>query len=72
MVKKIQLDDKQYDVSNISDEGKKTIQSLTFVDRKLKELVALKIIINRAKKSYISDLKKEIVSKKAGLVFGDN
>ena len=72
MAKKIQLDDKQYDVSNISDEGKQTIQSLTFVDRKLKELVALKIIINRAKKSYISDLKKEIVSKKAGLVFGDN
>lgn len=72
MVKKIQLNDKQYDVSNISDEGKRTIRSLNFVDKKLKELIALKIIINRAKQSYISDLKKEIVSKKAGLVFSDN
>ena len=72
MVKKIQLDDKQYDVSSISDEGKQTIRSLNFVDKKLKELIALKIIINRAKQSYISDLKKEIVSKKAGLMFDDN
>jgi hypothetical protein len=71
MVKKIKLDDKEYSVENLSDQGKATLASLQFINGRLREITDMQALLQRAKTSYIAGLKKEVLSKKAGLLFDD-
>jgi hypothetical protein len=71
MVKKIKLDDKEYSVENLSDQGKATLASLQFINGRLQEITDMQALLQRAKTSYIAGLKKEVLSKKAGLLFDD-
>ena len=70
--KKIKIDDVDYEIDQLSDNAKKNIASLNFVTKRLEELSNVRALLLRAKQSYIDGLKKEIISDKSGLLFGDD
>ena len=72
MGQKIKLDDKEYDVENLSDQAKATLASLQFATTRMQELTNMQALLQRAKNSYVESLKKEILSNKAGFLFGDD
>jgi len=72
VAQKLKLDDKEYDVSDLSENARAQLTSLQFVDEKLKELTNMQALLQRAKNSYVEGLKKEMISNKAGLLFGDD
>ena len=69
MAQKLKLDDKEYDVSDLSENARAQLTSLQFADEKLKELTNMQALLQRAKNSYVEGLKKEMISSKAGLLF---
>jgi hypothetical protein len=72
MVQKIKLEDKEYDVTHLSEAGKSQISALKFVTERINELNNHQALLHRAKNSYVDSLKKEMLSDKAGFLFGDN
>ena len=72
MAQKLKLDDKEYDVSELSEGARAQLASLQFVDEHLKEMKNMQALLQRAKNSYVESLKKEMISGKAGLLFGDD
>jgi len=71
MSQKIKIDDKDYDISDISDRGKNLIIQLQNIDSGLKEIQNMIAILTKAKRAYIADLKSEMLSKKAGFDFSE-
>ena len=71
MVEKIKLSDIEYDVQNLSDKAKILVNNMQFITKRLNELNNMQALLTRAKISYIESLKKEIISKKAGLSICD-
>lgn len=69
MGQKINLDNKEYDVENLSDQAKATVASLQFATTRMQELNNMQALLQRAKNSYCESLKKEMLSNKAGFVF---
>ena len=72
MSQKIKLDDKEYDVENLSDKAKSNLIYFTFTTKRIEELRSLNALLQRAKKSYIGSLKQEMLSSKAGINFGED
>jgi hypothetical protein len=77
MSKKIELDDIkldniEYDVANLSVEARTALARLQFTATKTQELNKMLGLYLCAKNSYIGNLKKEMLSSKAGLQFGDD
>ena len=56
----------------MSDSARAQLASLQFVDEKLKELTNMQALLQRAKNSYVDGLKREMISDKAGFLFGDD
>ena len=71
-VKKLLLDEKEYGVDQLSEDGIKYISLLQFATDRLKELGDNKILLARARESYINSLRQEILSAKAGFLVEDN
>ena len=71
MGQKIQLDDKEYDIENVSDRAQKVIGDIQFVNRRIQELKNMQSLLRCAKNTYIESLKQEMVSNKAGFLIGD-
>ena len=71
MTQKINLDGLEYNLEDLSDDGKLTLQSLQFTTLRIQELSNLQAILQRAKNSYINSLKKEMISNKAGILLSD-
>ena len=71
MSQKIKLDDKEYNVSDLSDRGKATLASLQFTTQRIQELINMQALLVRAKNSYMESLKKEMLSQKAGFLIDD-
>ena len=71
MSTKFKLDDKEYEIDNLSDTSKKTLLSLQFTTQRLQELNNMKALLQRAKNSYVDGLKKEMLSNKAGYLFDE-
>ena len=71
MSTKFKLDDKEYEIDNLSDTSKKTLLSLQFTTQRLQELNNMKALLQRAKNSYVDGLKKEMLSNKAGHLFDE-
>jgi hypothetical protein len=69
---KVRVDDKEYDVSELSDRAKSTIALLEFAERRIGELANMRALLQRAKISYVESLKREVISDKAGFIFGDD
>lgn len=68
MGQKIKIEDKEYDVENLSDRGKATLVSLKFATTRMKELTNMQALLMRAKNSYVESLKQEMLSSKAGFL----
>lgn len=71
MISKVNIDDKEYSLDSMSDEGKRITVHLQEIDSKVKEKTDLIAVLTKAKKAYIADLKSEMLSKKAGFNFSD-
>lgn len=72
MSEKIKIEDKEYNLDDLSDFAKSQVASLKFVETKIRETNNLKAILQRAKNSYVKELKTEIISSKAGLFIDEN
>ena len=71
MSQKIKLDDKEYDVSDLSENAKATLASLQFATQRIQELNNMQALLVRAKNSYVEGLKREMLSNKAGYLLED-
>ncbi len=71
MNQRIKLDDKEYDVENLSDHAQATLASMEFATKRVQELTNMQAILQRAKISYIEGLKREVLSNKAGFLFSE-
>ena len=69
MVQKIKINDKEYDVENLSGQGKATLASMQFATLRMQELDNMKALLQRSKNSYLESLKQEILSSKSGVLF---
>ena len=76
MTQKINMDGVDYDTNLLSDEGREVLLSYTYVNQQLQEALNMQAILTRAKNSYVSELKSEMIKGKTGLdlsdLFGDN
>lgn len=64
--------DEEYDTNKLSDVGKSNLQLLKFTNERVQELDNQVRLLRRAKGSYVSSLKQEILSNKAGFSVEDN
>lgn len=69
MTDTFKFDGNDYDENQLSDKAKECISLLKFSQRRITELNNTKSLLLRAKNSYIKELKKEVLSNKAGLLF---
>ena len=67
----IRLDDIEYDVKNLSGQATAALARLQFTAIRMQELNKMLALYICAKNSYIKDLKREMLSNKAGFQFGD-
>jgi SMC interacting uncharacterized protein involved in chromosome segregation len=65
----INLEDLKHDISNMSDRGRKIVYELTQIEKEMAIKKNSLNVLSRARQAYISDLKNEIVRKKAGIEF---
>ena len=72
MGQKFKLEDKEYDVENLSDQATATLASLQFATTRMQELSNMQALLRRAKISYMETIKQEMVASKAGLLLGDD
>ena len=71
MVQKIKIDNCEYDIDNLSEMAQKVIDELRGLDTIINEKNNLSAILLKAQKAYISDLKSEMLSRKAGFDFSE-
>ena len=72
MTDKVTIDGKEYSIENLSEESMAKLNSLQFAAQREAELSNLMNLLQRAKNSYVDSLKKEMLSNKTGLLFGDD
>ena len=68
MGQKIKIEDKEYDIENLSDQGKTILLSLKFANGRMNELNNMQRLLQCAKNSYVESLKHEVLSNKAGFL----
>jgi hypothetical protein len=64
----IKLDSKEYDTKDFSDRAKATLLLLDFATKRMQELANMQALLQRAKNSYVDNLKMEMLSDKAGFL----
>ena len=72
MAGKIELEGKEYDTDQLSEVGLRNLSLFSFVVARQYEIANSLAVLKRARNSYIDSLKKEMISRKAGLLFDDN
>jgi hypothetical protein len=71
MSQKIKIDDIEYELDNLSERAQKAFKALQFVTTRKKELDNMRILLRRAKNSYVDGIRKEMITNKAGFLFDD-
>lgn len=71
MTSRIEINGKVYPKEGISAKSQDLIRNMNFIQSKMHELANESALLVRAKNSYISGLKKEIISNKSGLNLDD-
>lgn len=69
---KLRIDDRDYELDELSDRAKQLTAEVQKVSERINEAQNMVAILMKAKKAYIADLKSEMLSAKAGLMFGDD
>lgn len=72
MSEKIRFDGKEIEINTLTKIAKEAYLSMQFAEDKLRELHNLMAIFQRATNSYVESLKKEVISKKAGLILDND
>ena len=72
MTSKITIDGEEYSIENLSEENMAKLNSLQFAAQREAELSNIMKLLQRAKNSYVDSLKKEMLSNKTGMLFGDD
>lgn len=67
MTQKINIDGMEHDLDTLSRETQGIIASLQDTDACIKEMQNLNVVLTRAKRSYIDELKREIIKGKSGV-----
>lgn len=67
MAKRINLDGTEYDLDSVSEDARKLAENLHEINGRIQELQNLQAVFTRAKRSYIDELKREIVKGKSGV-----
>lgn len=65
------LNEEEYSIADLSENARAQYESLVFVDTQLKELRNMQALLQRSKNSYLEDLKKEMLSSKAGFLLDE-
>ena len=71
MNNKFKFDGNEYDIDKLSKTGKDIYKKLRDIDLTVSEKKNLLAFLFRAKRAYMSDLKSEVLSQKAGFDFSD-
>ena len=64
---KIKLDDVEYELNNLTETAQRIVSEAQKTDILIKEKANMLAVLTKAKRAYISDLKREMLSIKAGL-----
>ena len=70
MSQKISLDDTEYDLASLSDEGRKVLVAYQHATESLQDAINMQALLTRAKNSYVAELKSEMVKGKTGVDLG--
>ena len=70
MAKTLRLGDKDYDVSVLSDEGRRTLALYQYATTQLQEAENRMALLTKARNAYIADLKNEIIEGRTGVDLG--
>lgn len=71
MGQKIKIDGVEYDTDHLSDGAKKLLSLYKHANAQYQEAINMRAIMTRAKNSYLSELKSEMVQGKTGLDLSD-
>ena len=71
MARRFQIDGFHYDTSDFSEEAKKLVVHLSYVQTRLHEIKNNLALLAKAKNGYIEDLKTEIIQERTGVDFND-
>lgn len=71
-MKKIIIDEKEYDLDSVNQTSLNILKNLSQIESRIKETEAMMAVLTKAKRAYISDLKSEMLSTKAGFDFGSD
>ena len=72
MGQKFKLDNKEYDIDNLSNQNLIIFSQMQFASKRIQELTNMQALLQRAKGSYIESLKREVISQKTGLILSDD
>jgi hypothetical protein len=70
MAKTLRLGDKDYDVSVLSEEGRRTLALYQYATTQLQEAENRMALLTKARNAYIADLKTEIIEGRTGVDLG--
>ena len=75
MVKTLQIDNKDFDVSKLSDAGRKILSNYMYVVKQLQAAENMHAVLIKARNAYMADIKNEMIQGKSGVdlaaLFGD-
>ena len=70
MTQRFRIDGAEYDAAALSKEGQALVESMTFAQMRLQELMNQQALLTKAKNAYITDLKSEIIQGRTGVDLG--
>lgn len=70
MTKRFRFDGDEYETETLPPEGQALLESMTFAQVRLQELMNQQALLTRAKNGYIADLKTEIIQGQTGVDLG--
>lgn len=72
MARKIRVDDVEYVYDDLQDAAKSVIHHLDFINKNITHLKNMQAVMQRAKNSYMEELKKEMLAHKAGFLIQED
>ena len=70
MTQRFRIDGNEYEADTLPPEGQALLDSMTFTQARLQELMNQQSLLTRAKNGYIADLKTEIIQGQTGVDLG--
>ncbi len=70
MTQRFRIDGAEYDAATLTKEGRALVESMTFAQMRLQELMNQQALLTKAKNAYIADMKTEIIQGRTGVDLG--